>query len=76
MTCSNPVRTLVGMSNRYQKRRLAADPEVYVSVTRAATIVGVSRQTIHARITRGEIQTENIAGRRVVVRASLDKAAA
>jgi hypothetical protein len=50
---------------------LATDAEMYVSITRAATLAKRSRQTIHNWINAGTIRTEHVAGRRVVLKSSL-----
>ncbi len=51
----------------------ATDPNLYITVPVAAKLLGCSRPTVYAKIARGEIKGEHIAGRLVVVRASLTK---
>lgn len=49
-------------------------PNPWLSVTEAARLLGVSRQTVYARANRGELQTREIADRTVVSRASVEAA--
>ena len=49
----------------------ATDPEVYVSVPRAATILGVTRNTVYNRVATGKLVGEHIAGRLVIRKDSL-----
>ena len=47
-------------------------PDPWMSVAAAARALGVSRQTVYARIARGHLVTEEIAERMVVSRASVN----
>lgn len=40
---------------------------MYLQITAAAKILGMSRQWLHALINRGEVSVSTIAGRRVVL---------
>ena len=53
------------------RRFLKTDAAQYVSITAAAQLVRVSRPTIYAWIDAAKIQHTHIAGRLVIVRASL-----
>lgn len=60
-------------SNAARAHHKATDPDLYVSVPRAATILKCHRNTVYNRVANGELTAERIAGRLVIVRASLPK---
>lgn len=49
-------------------------PNTWLSVTEAARLLGVSRQTVYARANRGELTTREVADRTVVSRLSVEAA--
>ncbi len=49
--------------------------EPYLSVTEAAGLVGVTRQTIYEWINGGRLRTRELAGRRVLFRSQVQKLA-
>ena len=53
------------------RRYLATDAALYISPSAAVKYCRVSRQTIYNWIEAGKVQTTHIAGRRVIIRASL-----
>ena len=46
------------------------NPDVYVTVAKAATLLGVTRPTVYAMIARGELKGDHVAGRLVVQKTS------
>ena len=57
--------------NAAKAHHKATDPELYVSVPRAARILNVTRNTVYNWLAQGTLKSERIAGRLVVVKASL-----
>ena len=53
-----------------------SEPAPYVSVNETAAALGVHRDTVLRMVARHELESEQIAGRTVIVRASLDRALA
>ena len=51
-------------------------PEPYASINEAADALGVSRDTVVRMVARHELDAERIAGRTVIIRASLERALA
>lgn len=54
----------------------ATDPTVWTSVARAATALGVSRQTIYTMVATGRLGADHVAGRLVIRNDSLATAMA
>lgn len=54
-----------------RKARPATDP--WMSLLKAAKLLGQSRQTVLTRVAKGEVEAMHIAGRTVVSRASVEK---
>ncbi len=63
------------MSKRHNNAARAhykmTDPDIWVSVSQAATILDCTRQTLYNMIGRGQLLTDHIAGRLVVRKSSL-----
>lgn len=66
---------IVSMSRRHSNaahiHHKATDPDLWVSVVRAASMLDCTRTTIYAMLARGELQSDHIAGRLVVRKSSL-----
>jgi hypothetical protein len=58
-------------SNPARIHHKATDPDVWVSVPRAATLLDCNRNTVYNMIARGQLQADHIAGRLVVRKSSL-----
>ena len=52
----------------------ATNPDTHVSVTKAATMLGITRATVYAWIANNKLHAEHIAGRLCVVRDSFPAA--
>jgi len=75
-SCRQPIPTLLVMSKSNDHPRfLTTVPEgcITISPTEAARALGVSRPTIHALISRGEIPSFKVGGARKILVAHLEE---
>lgn len=52
----------------------ATDPTIWTSVPRAATALGVSRQTVYTWVAQGKLAADHVAGRLVIRNESITSA--
>ena len=64
------------MATAARRNRAEDKKDEWVSIPQATKLMGVARHTLLARALDGEIETQVIAGRRVVSRASIEAALA
>jgi excisionase family DNA binding protein len=74
-SCRQPIPTLLVMSTSNDHPRFLTTTEgcITVSPTEAARVLGVSRPTIHALISRGEIPSFKVGGARKILVAHLEE---
>lgn len=60
---------------RARMTKATAPRDLWVSVATAAELIGYSRQTVYLMVARRELRSRLVAGRIVVRRADVDKAA-